>query len=173
MPLERNPGYCEVVAMVTTPGEWQRGGWWLGGSGSPLGAGGEWTCPGSMEGLGLSGTSDMARRLAARPAPPRSRAANGLGEAPPFPVRSATRRRAQRRARDLDAEDFAGVSDHEVANPFGQGRATPQHGVVDIQRLLERAPFGVREAHEDSLLAGMRDRRPPPGCHVISDITIS
>ncbi len=65
------------------------------------------------------------------------------------------------------------MSDREVANPFGQGRPTPGHGVVDGARLLEGAPLGVREAHEDPLLAGMRDRRPPTGCHGISDITIS
>ena len=63
--------------------------------------------------------------LAARGAAPRRGPAHGLGEAPSFPVRSAPRGRAQRRPRDLDAEDFTGVSDDEIANPLGQ-RGAPQ-----------------------------------------------
>ncbi len=50
---------------------------------------------------------------------------------------------------------------YALANPFGQGRPTPGHGVVDVPRLLTRAPLGVREAHEDALLAGIRDHGVP------------
>src|SRR5712692_7043169 len=115
----------------------------------------------------------MGGWFAARFASPRSRPADSLGEAPSLPVRGAARGRTERRARDLDAEDFAGVSDDEVAHPLGQRWAPPRHRVVDAPRLLERAPLGVREAHEDPLLAGMRARRPATGCHGLSDITIS
>src|SRR6266545_5485248 len=65
------------------------------------------------------------------------------------------------------------MSDDEIAQPLGQRRPTPEHWVFGVQRLLERAPLGVREAHEDSLLAGMRAWRPAARCHRLSDITIS
>ena len=111
--------------------------------------------------------------LAARFASPWRSAADGLGEAPPLPVRGAPRGRTQRRTRDLDAEDLTGVSDDEVANSLGQRRAPAHHRVVDVPRLLKRAPLRVREAHEDPLLTRMGERRPATGCHGLSDITIS
>ena len=104
--------------------------------------------------------------LAARFAAPRRGPADGLGEAPALPVRGAPRGRPQRRTRDLDAEDFTGVSDGEIAKPLGQRWAPPRHRMVDVSRLLKGAPLGVREAHEDAMSTRMRQRGPSA-----SDIT--
>jgi hypothetical protein len=101
-------------------------------------------------------------------APPWSRPADGLGEAPPLPVRRAPGCWAQSRPGDLNPEELAGVRDDEVPDPRRQGWPTPGHGVLDPERLLERTPLGVREPDEDALLAGVRQRRAPADGHGIS-----
>ncbi len=97
---------------------------------------------------------------------------DGLSGAPTLLVRGAPRRRTARRARDLDAEDFTGVSDDEVANPCRQRRAPPAHRVLGVPRPLERTPLGA-DKRTKTPAAGIRARWPAAGCHRVSDITIS
>ncbi len=65
------------------------------------------------------------------------------------------------------------MRDDQIANPLRQRRPTRRHGVVHGPRLLERAPLGLRKAHEGPLRARMRERWPATGRHRISDIMIS
>jgi hypothetical protein len=79
----------------------------------------------------------------------------------------------QSSACDLDPEDLAGMGDDEVPDPLWQRGPTPRHRMLGKEGLLQGAPLGVREAHEDSLVAGKRFRWPAAGRHGLSDITIS
>jgi hypothetical protein len=45
--------------------------------------------------------------------------------------------------------------------------------VIALERLLQRPPLRVREAHEHSTAARVRDGRPPELRHGLADITIS
>jgi hypothetical protein len=111
--------------------------------------------------------------LAPRFASARGGAADRAGEAPPLPVRHAAGGMTQPGSRDFDAEDLAGMGDHEIADPLGQGWSTYRRGMLALARLLQRAPLGVGEADEDPVPAGMRQGRSPVAHHGLSDITIS
>jgi hypothetical protein len=50
---------------------------------------------------------------------------------------------AQAGSRDLDLEDLPGMGDDEIADPLRQCGLTPRHGVLGLQRLVERAPLNV------------------------------
>jgi hypothetical protein len=93
--------------------------------------------------------------LAARGAAPRRGPAHGLGEAPSFPVRSAPRGRAQRRPRDLDAEDFTGPSSFAPVSACSLGGAfyatTSERGVSRFHPI-------VRPAKADAF-SGSQSRR--------------
>ena len=78
------------------------------------------------------------------------------GEAPPLPVRRAAGGMTQPGSSDLDSEDLAGMGDHEIADPLGQGGSPRRRGMLGLPRLLQRAPLGVGEADEDPVPAGMR-----------------
>ena len=111
--------------------------------------------------------------LAARFAPAWGGAADRPGQAPPLPVRRAAGGIMQPGSRDLDAQDLAGVGDHEIADPLGQRRSTRRRGMLGLPRLLQCAPLGIREADEDPMPAGMRQRRSAAARHGLFDITIS
>jgi hypothetical protein len=111
--------------------------------------------------------------LAPRCASARSGAADRPSEAPPFPVRRAAGGITQPGSRDLDAQDLAGVGDHEIADPLGQRRSTRGRRMLGLPGLLQGPPLGIREADEDSVPTGIRQRRPATARHGVSDITIS
>jgi hypothetical protein len=104
---------------------------------------GDWSCPGLVEGEGLSAKSWTVTRLAVRFAPARGGAADRPGEAPPLPVRRAARGMAQPGSSDLDAEDLPGMGDDEIADPLGQRGSTLRYGVLGLKRLVQRAPLDV------------------------------
>ena len=67
---------------------------------------------------------------------------------------------------DIDSEDLGGVCDGKVADPLGQERSATGYRMLGGEGALERAPLGVREAHEDAVAAGVRKRRPTRARHV-------
>src|SRR5215831_7738815 len=103
-------------------------------------------------------------------APARSGPPDGLGDAPPLPVGDAARSMTQPGTRDVDPEDLAGVSDDKVTDPLWQRRLPSGYRVLSTQGLLQGAPLGVREAHEDALVAGKRFWGPPAARHGVSEI---
>jgi hypothetical protein len=78
---------------------------------------------------------------AARFAPAGRSSTDGLSETPAFPVRRAAGCRAQRGSSDFDAEDLAGVGDHEVTDPRRQAGPAPRGGMLRLQRVLKRPPL--------------------------------
>jgi hypothetical protein len=99
--------------------------------------------------------------------------ANSSGKTPAFPVWSAIGRTAQRRSADIDTQDLAGMRDDQIADPLRDSGAACGHGMLHRQRLVQRTPLGVREAHEGSVAPWMREPRASDLPHPIFDITIS
>lgn len=65
------------------------------------------------------------------------------------------------------------MRDEQIADPLRDSGAACGHGILDRQRLVQRTPLGVREAHEGSVAPWMREPRASDLPHSIFDITIS
>ena len=113
---------------------------------------------GNPEGISTASTGRCWARSSATLAPARG-TSYGSCQAPALPLRGTTRGGPERRASDLDLQDRAGVSHHEVPNPFGETWPPGRHGMLAGQGLNHRAPFRVREAHENTMFPRMRDWR--------------
>lgn len=96
----------------------------------------------------------------------RNGAPHGTRESPAFPVRHATGTGTQRGPCNLDTEQLTGMSNDEIADPIGKCRPSIRDGLVASQRLLQSSPFRVGEAHEHSVSARIRNRRPPELRHM-------
>lgn len=84
--------------------------------------------------------------------------ADGLRQAPAFPIGRAARLGAEARAGDIDGEDLGGVRDDEIADPLSQRGSAARHGVFGGERPLDRAPLGVREADKDTVASRVSNR---------------
>jgi hypothetical protein len=91
-------------------------------------------------------------------APAGGRPPDGLRQAPAFPVGRATGLGAEDGAGDVDGQHGRGVRDNELTHPPGQCGAAVGHRVLGVERPLERAPLGVREADKEAMASGVRDR---------------
>ncbi len=100
----------------------------------------------------------LVSAIGSTPAPASGRTADGLRQTPAFPIGRATGLGAEGGAGDGDCEHRGGVRDHELAHPLGKRGAAGGHRVLGVERPLERAPLGVREADKEAMAAGVRDR---------------
>jgi hypothetical protein len=132
-----------------------------------------WIGNASVDSKSLSLRPRTIPTLASRLPPTRGCPSYGFGEAPTLPVRSTTWLSTQSRAGDLDLEQLAGMSNHEVTDPLGKRRAAAHHDMLSPQRLLDCSPLRIRKANENPSSARMGCRRPSKLCHRVTDITIS